>query len=150
MIIIVQLKYRCFILFIQGGKKLLTRWLSQRKAKAPSARQRPQNKGLRGEKKGKICNASAQGKELVSARDFFFGTMLSMYYLFLRIQNGGGYYLIGRFLSSDRFLYVCWATSSQILDGFSVMCLMSVLACILANVFCIRTGTLVSLKKVMR
>ena len=33
-------------------------------------------------------------------------------------------------------------TGSQILNGFSVMCLMSVLACILAHVFVIRTGTL--------
>ena len=65
--------------FQQGGKKLLTRWLSQRKAKAPSARQMPQNKGKKKEKKGKICDASAQGKGLVSARDFFFGTMGDSY-----------------------------------------------------------------------
>ena len=50
---------------------------------------------------------------------------LSMYYLFFvpcfcqqRIQIGGADYLIGRFLSSE----------------FSVMCLMSILACILVHV----------------
>ena len=52
---------------------------------------------------------------------------LSMYYLFFvpcfcqqRIQIGGADYLIGRFLSRDRFLYICWAywfTNSEWIFG---------------------------------
>ena len=39
------------ISIFQCGTKWLTHWLSQRKAKAPSARQRPQNKGKKKEER---------------------------------------------------------------------------------------------------
>ena len=75
---------------------------------------------------------------------------LSMYYLFFvpcfcqqRIQIGGADYLIGRFLSRDRFLYICWAywfTNSEWIFGNVLNERTSMLfgPCIL-----IRTGTLI-------
>ena len=74
---------------------------------------------------------------------------LSMYYLFFvpcfcqqRIQIGGADYLIGRFLSRDRFLYICWAywfTNSEWIFGnvLNERTSMHFGPCIL-----IRTGTL--------